>query len=184
MSQSKHIFICFILVFFAINVTSQNDYVLPPARDYSTNPAKTAGFVEIGGSAGLYSLNMDRIYWYSEKVKTSIRIGFSPQPHDYAFEQVYVLEHNVILFKNPHHLELGLGATLQRRYNEKPNLPNQYFWENIWFSVWRCGYRYQKQDDGLFLRAAITPVIMSHDALGFHPNYFQFWGGVGIGMSF
>ena len=58
------------------------------------------------------------------------------------------------------------------------------FWENILFGVARCGYRYQKQDDGFFLKAGLTPIFMSKDAEGFHPDYFQFWGGISFGVSF
>ncbi|MES2565387.1 MAG: hypothetical protein V4565_00885 [Bacteroidota bacterium] len=163
---------------------AQDDYALPSPRDFAKNPAKTAGFIELGGNAGLYSLNIDLIYYYKEKFKLSVRGGFAPHFNSVYIEQIYLLENNFILFKNPHHLELGLGATMQRRYNERPNEIDNYFWENILFSVWRCGYRYQKQEDGFFLRAGITPVIMSSDALGFHPDYFQFWAGVSLGLSF
>jgi hypothetical protein len=178
-----------ILIFFLLSTSSffaqQNDeYALKPPRDYSKNPAKTATFIELGGNAGLYSLNIDRIYLYKENVKLSARAGFSPTFNGIYIEQNYVLENNFIFFSGTHHLEVGLGATIQRRYNEKPNQIDHYFWENIFYSVWRCGYRFQKQDDGFFLRAAITPVIMKNDAEGFHSNYFQFWAGVGVGVSF
>lgn len=163
---------------------AQDEYVLNAPRDYSKNPAKNAGYIELGGNAGLYSLNFDRIYWYHEKFKSGARIGFSPEPHGLYFEQVYLAENNFILFSNPHHLEIGIGCTMQRRYNEKPNEPDIYFWENIWFGVMRLGYRYQKQDDGLFFRAGLTPAITSKDALGYHPDYFRFWAGISIGMSF
>ena len=163
---------------------AQENFVIKPPRDYSKSPAKTAGFIELGGNAGLYSLNVDRIYFYREKLKISARVGCAINMNSIYYEPIIVLENNFILFKNPHHLELGLGGTLQRRFNEKVNQPDVYHWENILFSVWRCGYRYQKQDDGLFFRAAITPIIMSNDALGFHSNYFQLWAGFSIGMSF
>ncbi len=163
---------------------AQENFVIKPPHDYSKSPAKTAGFIELGGNAGLYSLNVDRIYFYREKLKISARVGCAINMNSIYYEPIIVLENNFILFQNPHHLELGLGGTLQRRFNEKVNQPDVYHWENILFSVWRCGYRYQKQDDGLFFRAAITPIIMSNDALGFHPNYFQLWAGFSIGMSF
>jgi len=172
------------LIFFAISLKSQDDYVLNAPRDYSKKPAKNAAFIELGGNAGLYSLNFDRIYVYKEKTKLSIRLGFAPEPHGFYFEQGYVIENNIILFSNPHHLEIGTGITLQRRYNEKPNLPDNYFWENILFGVLRTGYRFQKQDDGLFLKAGITPIIIRQSAEGFQPNYFQFWIGAAVGMSF
>jgi hypothetical protein len=163
---------------------AQEDYTGPAARDYNKKPAKTAGFIELGGNAGLYCLNIDRIYYYQEKLKISARLGFAPHFNGIYIEQIYVLENNFILFTNPHHMELGLGATMQRRYNERPSEPDNYFWENILFGVARCGYRYQKQDDGFFVRAALTPIFMSNDAEGFHSNYFQFWAGVSVGVSF
>jgi hypothetical protein len=163
---------------------AQDDYSGPTPRDYSKKPARTAAFIELGGNAGLFSLNIDRIYYYKERLKISARAGFAPHFNGIYIEQIYVLENNFILFKNPHHLELGFGATMQRRYNERPNEIDNYFWENILFGAARCGYRYQKQDDGFFVRAGLTPIFMSRDAEGFHPDYFQFWAGVSIGASF
>lgn len=166
-------------------LAQDQDYAIPkPPRDYDKDPAKNALFVELAGNAGFFSLNYERLYLYRNKIKMGARAGFAPSFNGIYVEQIYLLENNVILFKNPHHLELGLGITMQRRYNERPGQADRYFWENIFFSVWRCGYRYQKQDGGLFLRAGITPVVMSHDALGFHPDYFLFWGGASIGMNF
>lgn len=180
----KNILVSFILLFFVFISKAQDDYKIPTPRDYSKKPAKNAGFIELGGNAGLYSLNIDRIYYYKEKLKLSARVGFAPHFNGIYIEQEYVLENNFILFKNPHHLEIGLGATMQRRYNERPSQIDNYFWENILFGVARCGYRYQKQDDGLFVRAGLTPIFMSNDAEGFHSNYFQFWAGVSVGVSF
>lgn len=180
---------CILLFFLSCCVVAgmaqEPEYVLQrPPRDYDKDPAKNMAFIELGGNGGLFSLNYERQYYYRDKLKLGLRGGFAPSFNGIYIEQVYLLEHNVILFRNPHHLELGLGLTLQRRYNERPNSPDHYFWESILFSVWRCGYRYQKQDDGFFLRAGLTPVVTSHDALGFHPGYFQLWAGVSVGISF
>lgn len=184
MFSNKNSLFSILLVFCSLLIKGQDDYTGPKARDYSKDPAKNAAFIELGGNAGLYSLNFDRIYYYKEKLKISARLGFAPHFNGIYIEQIYLLENNFILFTNPHHLELGLGATMQRRYNERPNEPDNYFWENIVFGVARCGYRYQKQDDGFFVRAGFTPIFMSHDAEGFHSNYFQFWAGVSVGVSF
>lgn len=168
----------------ANTIKGQGDYIILSPKDYTKHPAKNAAFIELGGNAGLYSLNFDRIYYYKDKLKLSGRLGFAPHFNGIYIEQEYVIENNFILFKNPHHLEFGLGATVQRRYNERPGQIDTYFWENILFSVWRCGYRFQRQDDGYFFRVGLTPVIMSHDEEGFHSNYFQFWAGVSFGISF
>jgi hypothetical protein len=182
--SSKNTLFSTLLVFCSLWAGAQDDYSGPKARDYSKDPAKNAAFIELGGNAGLYSLNFDRIYYYREKLKVSARLGFAPHFNGIYIEQIYVLENNFILFSNPHHLELGLGATVQRRYNERPGFPDNYFWENIVFGAGRIGYRYQKQDDGFFIRGALTPIFMSNDALGFHADYFQFWAGISVGASF
>ncbi len=111
--------------------SAQEDYHQKPPRDYEKRPAKTAGFIELGGNGGLYSLNIDKIYYYSEKLKISGRVGFAPHFNSIYLEQIYVIENNFILLKNPHHLELGLGASIQRRYNERPNEIDHYFWETL-----------------------------------------------------
>ena len=162
----------------------EDDYVTGMPRDYEKNPARIAGFIELGGNAGLYSLNMDAIYFYREKLKMSGRLGFSPHMNGIYFEQNYVGENSFILFSNPHHLELGFGVTIQRRYNERPGKVDDYFWENLTYGVLRCGYRFQRQDDGLFIKAGLTPVLMRNNAEGFDPDYFQMWGGFAIGVSF
>ena len=182
----RHFLLLVILVLASLSIKAQTEeYTMPHTpRNFETNPSKNLLYIELGGNAGLYSLNYERVYFYKEKLKMGLRGGFALNLNGIYVEQAYLLEHNFILFKNPHHLELGLGISLQRRYNEKPNSTNTYFWENLLFSTWRCGYRYQKQDDGFFLRAGILPIVMSHDALGFHPDYFQLWGGVSVGMSF
>lgn len=170
--------------FYSYNLQSQDDYALSSPRDFNKQPAKNSAFIELGGNAGLYSLNFDRIYLYKNDLKLSGRFGFAPEPHGHHFEQGYVIEHNIILFSNPHHLEIGTGVTLQRRYNEKPGLPDNYFWENIWFGVLRAGYRFQKQEDGVFFKTGLTPIILRNSAEGFDSGYFQFWLGVAIGISF
>lgn len=173
-----------LLVFSPFLAKAQDDYTGPKPRDYGKDPAKNAAFIELGGNAGLYSLNFDRIYYSQEKLKVSARLGFAPHFNGIYIEQIYILENNFIVFSNPHHLELGIGATMQRRYNERPGSPDKYFWENILFGAGRVGYRYQRQDDGFFIRVGLTPIFMSNDALGFHPDYFQFWAGLSVGASF
>lgn len=173
------------LILCSILISAQNeDYVVPSPRDFSKNPSKTAAFLELGGNAGLYSINVDRIYMYEEHLKLSARFGFAPHFNGIYIEQIYILENNFIFLKNPHHLELGLGGTLQRRFNELPGSTDSYFWENIFFGVGRIGYRYQKREDGFFLRIGFTPAIISNDALGFHADYFQGWAGISMGVNF
>lgn len=169
---------------FAFITVAQEDYATLSPRDYVKNPAKTALFIELGGNGGLYSLNIDRIYYYKEKLKLAARAGIAINPHGVYVEQAYVLEQNFILFKNPHHLELGIGITMQNQYNESCKITGEFLWEKIIYSSLRCGYRYQKQDDGFFWKIAATPIFMQQSDCGFDANYFQLWAGAGVGMSF
>ncbi len=182
--MSKLILHIFLFIGLVTQAQTEPEYVLKPPRDYNTKPAKNAAFIELAGNAGLYSLNLDRIYLYKESIKLSARGGFAPHMNGYYMEQRYVFENNFILLPNPHHLEFGIGTTMHRNYNPTQGDTANYKWENIWFGTMRCGYRYQKQDDGLFIRAALTPILFSRDVVGFHPDYFQFWVGASIGVSF
>lgn len=184
MILTKNILFALTLLLVSTLLYAQEDYVAKPPRDYATKPAKNAAFVELAGNGGLYSLNFDRIYYYKEKVKLSARLGFAINPHGIYVEQTYVLEQNFILFKNPHHIEFGIGATMQNQFNESCKTTGEYLWEKIIYSSLRCGYRYQKQDDGFFLKAGLTPIFMQQSNCGFNAGYFQLWGGVGVGMSF
>ena len=180
----RHIFLFIVNIILFFTVKAQGDYVVLPPRDYNKKPAKNTAFVELFGNGGLYSLNYDRIYLYHEKFKISARVGFAINLQGVYIEQDYILEQNVIFFKSRHHLELGLGITLQNQFNENCKVSGEYLWEKIIYSSLRCGYRYQKQSDGFFLKAGFTPVLMQQSNCGFDAKYFQLWAGIGVGISF
>ncbi len=155
-------------------------------RDYTKDPARSANFIELGGNAGLYSLNWDYIFYYKEKFKISGRIGANVFPKGIYLEQAYVIENNYILLKNPHHIELGPGLTLQVKHNPTCLADSIYQWENIWFGMFRIGYRYQPQEDGFFFRAGITPIFYRNSDCGpeFPVTRQWFWAGVAFGITF
>jgi hypothetical protein len=177
-----------LLQFSFFTLTSQvndPDYVLKNPRDFSKDPARNANFIELGGNGGLYSINFDRIFLYKENFKISGRAGFNIFPVGYQIEQSYLLENNYIFFKNPHHLEIGPGLTLQEKYNPSCANDSIYKWESVWFAMMRVGYRYQKQEDGFFFRAAVLPIFYTKNSCysEFPPTNW-FWAGVAVGVSF
>lgn len=184
----RNTFIIFFLFCFGFNYAQvkTEDYVLENPRDYSKYPARSANYIELLGNGGLYSLNYDYIYYYREKFKMSGRVGASLFPNGYYIEQSYVIESNFIFLKNPHHIEIGPGLTLQRKFNPTCADPSIYRWESIWFGMFRFGYRYQPQDDGFFLRAGITPVFYRKSDCGveFPVTQTWFWAGVAVGVTF
>lgn len=164
-----------------------DDYVLKSPHDYSKNPARNAAFIELLGNAGIYSLNFDHIFLYKKNFKISGRGGVNIWPVGYYLEQTYLIENNYIFFSNPHHLEIGPGITLQRKFNPvcSDTTGQTYAWENVWFGVLRLGYRFQRDDEGFFFRAGLTPFLYQHYACATNiPSTHWFSVGVAVGVSF
>lgn len=163
----------------------ETEYVLETPRDYKKYPAVNSNYIEILGNGGLYSLNFDRILFHRRIFKISGRIGASVFPVGYNLEQSYVIENNYIFFESPHHLEIGPGLTLQRKYNPSCQDETVYKWESVWFGMMRLGYRYQKDEDGFFFRFGLTPVLYRQYPCAVDiPPANWFWLGVAVGMSY
>lgn len=179
-----------ILVFLICSYTSfcqikEPDYVLENPRDYTKFPARNANYMELLGNGGLYSINFERIFLYKEKFKISGRVGANVMPIGAQIEQGYVIENSYIFLPNPHHIEIGPGLTLQRKYNPGCSDTTIYVWESVWFAMFRLGYRYQKREDGFFFKAGILPIFYTKNSCysEFPPKNW-FWAGAAVGLSF
>lgn len=180
-----------LIIFFFLLVTAahaqikETEYVLETPRDYKKFPALNSNYIEILGNAGLYSLNFDRIFLHREQFKISGRIGANIWPVGYNIEQAYVVENNYIFLPSPHHVEIGPGLTLQRKFNPSCTDTTTYKWESVWFGMFRLGYRYQKDEDGFFFRFGLTPIFYRKYpcAVDIPPKNW-FWLGIAIGMSY
>ena len=139
-------------------------------------------FVEVGGNAGLYSINYDKILAQRSRLKLSIRIGVSifPQPLDPGIfiQPIVPIEVNGF-YGNKHHIEIGIsyGSTLYPGYTLGEEKKAVLYHYSI---VGRLGYRYQKKEGGLFMRIAYTPWL--YDSAS--EDSFLTWGAVAIGKSF
>ncbi|MGZ3883367.1 MAG: hypothetical protein ACXVPQ_09740 [Bacteroidia bacterium] len=178
----------FICTFTLLNAqVKDDDYVLNHAHDYAKYPARNANYFELLGNGGLYSINIDHIFLYKAKFKISGRGGFSVFPVGPHIEQSYVIENNYIFFDGDHHLEIGPGLTLQRKFNPVCSDPTgaTYAWENVWFGMFRIGYRFQKREDGLFFRLGLTPIFYrKYTCATDVPPSNWFWAGFAFGLSF
>ena len=78
-----------------------------------------------------------------------------------------------------HHIEGGLGyVVIREAIRDTENNPEEWFWSGVFTG--RIGYRFQKPDGRLILRAGFTPFLEHEDiATEFHPS-----GGASIGYSF
>lgn len=181
----KIIILCFLISSVLQAQIKETEYVLDTPRDYKKYPALNSNYIEILGNGGLYSLNFDRIFLYRPAFKISGRAGAMIWPNGYNIEQGYVVENNYIFFNGDHHLEIGPGLTLQRKYNPSCKDTITYKWESIWFGMFRLGYRYQKESDGFFFRFGLTPIFYrKYDCREDLPPPNWFWLGIAVGMSY
>ena len=182
--------ICFFCASFVNGQQPHDDYVLEKPRDYSIDPALNANYIEILGNSGfLFSLNLDRIFLYKPKLKISGAAGIAVLPNGPYMEQSYYVANNYILFDGDHHLEFGPGLTLWRKYNpvcsDSAQYP-KYNWESIWFGMFRLGYRYQKNEEGFFFKAGLTPFpYRKFDCKSeFFPEHWNLLFGIAIGVTY
>lgn len=188
MSRILSIIVFLLAAFIAKSQVKDDDYVLRTPRDYDKDPARSANFIELLGNAGLYSLNTDYIFLYRNQFKISGRLGGNIFPTGYYIEQAYVIENNYIFLPNPHHIEVGPGLTLQRKYNVSCTDSTVTHWESFWFGMFRIGYRYQQQEDGFFFRAGFTPIFYRKNDCNCDSPILTggkwFWAGLAVGVSF
>lgn len=131
---------------------------------------KNAVYFELFGNGIYYSIGFDRTLLHVSNSGFSIAHGFS-----------YLLKNNN-LFLSPqinyfygekHRFEIGLGLTyciLQKDETE--------------YIFYRLGYRYQKQEGGVFYKIALTPFTVLEAAPGWNlPSIFPFMGFT-IGWTF
>jgi len=153
-------------------------------------------YAEAFGNAFLgYSIGYDYALKLQKKHKLSFKCGFGCFPESDGIGG-FILDYLMLtiapevsyLYGEKHHLELGVGVTYNANYDR---LSGKFYSTNHdWFLPFRIGYRFQKDNGGLFLKAAATPFIwfMNHqDTENSEPELWKIfipWGGVAIGYTF
>ncbi|MEM6926307.1 MAG: hypothetical protein AAF602_05235 [Myxococcota bacterium] len=145
--------------------------------------ARTAVYVELGGNALIYSLNVERRLGDTFAVSTGLgSAGLREPTTDSSFG--WVLNpwrvHGLIGGRR-HHLELALGVTwgLARGDLNQPGRPTNFWVVNGTSAI---GYRYQSDDGGPVVRVAFTPHFGGER---FAPlgAALQPWAGVSVGCA-
>lgn len=134
---------------------------------------------ELGGHGLIYSLNYERILLNGHKFKTASQIGISYYPPSAGMRDIWLpICINEIYSLGSHHIEVGVGYVVIREATRdmEDNL-DEWFWSGVFTG--RIGYRYQKPDGRLILRAGFTPFMEHDSALEFHPS-----GGISVGYNF
>jgi hypothetical protein len=131
---------------------------------------RTSVYAELGGPAGLYSLNADHIIWEPLPwLKVAPGIGLSVFNNTVLDVPVRV---STLWGKRANFLELGLGAEAEW-YGSYSSLPE---FQTIYFA--KFGYRYQANQGGMQLQLALTPLYYSSS------DWYSGWFSLALGYAF
>ncbi len=144
-------------------------------------------FLEVLGTAGLYSLNYEKLIRSEYKIKHAARIGFSYfDIHALDLASATVPLSYSILFpiaKRNHYLEIALGLEFSRSHYYSLDYTANYISNSF-----RLGYRYQKKMGGAFYNLGWTPSYLVYidkrmdEVFYYGPLYA--WAGFGVGYTF
>ncbi|NOS90357.1 MAG: hypothetical protein HOP30_00395 [Cyclobacteriaceae bacterium] len=160
--------IVFLLTFLMIRVSgfSQSNY-------------KNGGFLELGGSGALYSLNYERQLPHG----LLARVGFTYlPPRTIAFPLTF----GKIFGKKSHHFEIDAGLLLANSSETLSN--NSVKRVNVILGTGFVGYRYQKADKRMFYRAGFSCFYRFLYRESYFndepPTKFLPWAALSIGYRF
>ncbi|OQX75219.1 MAG: hypothetical protein B6D61_10860 [Bacteroidetes bacterium 4484_249] len=166
------IYISFLFLFFQYSVLAQNTEEI--------DIAKSLIFIEAGGSGGYGSVNYEYLLKSINKIKLSVRIGFSTYHiTDYtnsfnpdilipiAVNAYYGLNHNI---------DFSIGQTISNivyadNFDFQPKRKNSF---NTNLSL---GYRYQKETGGFMCKIAYSPIIENNKT-------YRNWISLSLGYAF
>jgi hypothetical protein len=169
----KPFFLSLLLVFLALSLR---------ASDSLKFQFRNSVQLELGGNGGFYSFNYERIILNGNRFKTSGRVGVAYYPPSTGIIDLWipVLVNEIYSF-GKHHIELGIGYSFTySATRDAENNPSNWKWEG--FYTGRLGYRYQKPNGRLIVRAAFTPFLEGPPPFIYYD--FHASGGVAIGYAF
>ena len=142
--------------------------------------SKNQLYLEGGGGGGYGSLNYERLLFNSKRnLKLGIRSGIGTyriKDFKNKFNPDIIIPVSVnVYYGRIHHAELDFGQTLSSMvYANNTDLKIER--RNSLNANFGAGYRYQKNERGIFLRMAYTPFLEQW-------IYFRHWWGISIGYS-
>jgi hypothetical protein len=145
--------------------------------------AKNAVYLEAASKGPVYSINYDRIIRTGDKLAYTVRVGFSIEKNAVSFP----VGINFMKGQNDHHAEFSFTVIpFIDRVDENSGMNNdetdKYFFINP-----TIGYRFQKVEKGIFIKAAVGPSIFldppANDFWNMDPKVHAFLS-IGAGFSF
>ncbi len=147
-------------------------------------PSENTLFFEVGGAAGIASINYDRLFLsINDRIRLSGRIGISSYSdfHENIPPDLFIPFGVFAMYAyGINNIELGVGGTYLNYSSRAIGLDG-----NVGFVRNKelllnpsIGYRLQKTGGGIFLRLSYSPFIYGQ------PIIFSNWGGASIGYTF
>jgi hypothetical protein len=137
--------------------------------------ARNATFVEIGGSAGLYSLNLDRRLGSRWTFRGALAQYTSPSEQPQKDYMRLALLMNVLVGGPSDWLEVGVGP-MGGRWSQ--TIVDNWFW-SITSAI---GYRHQTPKQGYVFRASVAPQFQFRSKRAGAAT--TVWPGLSFGISF
>jgi len=178
------------MIFLSIDIKSVLLFVLLSlllgqtfAQSGTATKSKSSVYLEVGGAAGLWSLNYDRELWeINENFRLHGRagLGMYSEFNGAGFPDVIIPISSMIIWGNStHRVETGGGITYYNWTLRDPLKPDGFSRRSDLLGHLILGYRFQKLEGGLMFRVTYTPVIINDSN-----NPFEHWAGGSIGYTF
>lgn len=177
----KSILLCLLVVLLLGTSHVKAQHELEPVRKHTI-------FLELGGNGGFYSINYDRIMLTKESWKLAGRAGAmfyrSESDHLQSKSSTWFavpLEVSYLRGRSNHLLELGVGVT--PLYHAYATLESSHVKEVRLLPVARIGYRYQRNEGGMFYKAGFTPMAQFDKEENSNQSCVLPWFGLAIGYT-
>ena len=145
--------------------------------------SKSSIYLELGGAAGLWSMNYDRELWgINENFRLHGRVGLGvySEFNGAGFPDVMIPVSGIVLCgKSKHRLEAGGGITYYNWTLRDALKADGFSRRSDLLGHLILGYRFQKLEGGLMFRVTYTPIINNYSN-----KPFEHWAGGSIGYTF
>jgi len=147
---------------------------------------KHAAYLELGGTAGIWSVNYDLTALNISNFKIGARVGFGFLTEGYAGTtidlHIPLTVNFMYAFKKNHHVELGIGTQIASYEIRSVKSATDIGWMRKTEALgnYTLGYRFQNPDGGFVFRAFYSPLFYQ-DGIYFR---YEHWAGVSVGYAF
>jgi len=145
-------------------------------------PKNSSIFIELGGHAGLWSINYDASLLEFNKnahLQTSIGVGlFSEFKNDQFVDVFCPITISALLGNDKHFVEVGVGQTISNYSHRDWNNQTRYGRKTEILTNLKLAYRFQSLQSRFLLRLAYTPFIILDSQ-----KPFQHWFGLSVGLQ-